>query len=473
MTTSNHLTKSDFLLYLDAPLHLWAAKHGHIEISPSAFDIHIMNQGYQVEQLAHEYIRTVLINPLNKESLLWQSSFSHQNYTIRTDALVEKQHAGSFDLYEIKSGTSIKPDDILDAVFQYLILSKQLNMDRVFILHLNKDYVRQGDLDIAKLFIAEDVTQDVLDMVTKVETALPLAWEIVQSETMGAIPHCLKPNTCPCPSLCHPNLPENSIYTIPRLSVNKKIQLLEQGILTIQEIPADFKLSDKQRQIVDVVCSNAEYIDADGIHQEFREFEFPLYFLDYESCLTAVPLYDGYHPQQQMVFQYSLHKMNTLEDDLIHKDYLADTKGDPSALLVRQLRDDIGDSGTIFVWNKSFEITRHKELAVIHPEYARFLADLNERVYDLGDFVSKGLYLHPGFKGSWSIKNVLPVMIPELSYEHLEVNKGDQAAVVWWDMVNSDRSTDEKESTKASLLTYCEMDTLAMVRIWQKLQELC
>ncbi|MDO9547140.1 MAG: DUF2779 domain-containing protein [Pelolinea sp.] len=473
MSTSNHLTKSDFLLYLDAPLHLWAAKHDRIETSPSPFNVHLMDQGYEVEQLAKQYILSVLINPLNEETLHWQSTYSYQNYTVRTDALVEKPHEGSFDLYEIKSGTGVQKENILDAVFQYLILSKQLNMDKIFILHLNKDYVRDGDLDIPQLFTADDITQDVLEKSAEVEAALPLAWAAAQSETMGTIPHCLKPNTCPCPSLCHPDLPDNSIYNIPRLSVKKKMQLLEQGILMIQDIPIDFELSDIQRQIVDVVCSNTEFIDADGIRQEFQDFEFPLYFLDYESCLTAVPLYYGYHPQQQMVFQYSLHKMKSPDDDLIHSDYLADTKGDPSASLVRHLRDDIGDTGTIFVWNKSFEMTRHKELAVIHPEYAQFLTDLNERVYDLGEFVSKGLYLHPNFKGSWSIKNILPVMVPDLSYENLEVNKGDQAAVVWWDMITGNLSPEEVESTKTALLTYCEMDTWAMVRIWQKLREYC
>jgi len=251
------------------------------------------------------------------------------------------------------------------------------------------------------------------------------------------------------------------------------MQLLEQGILTIRDIPTDFKLNNKQRLIVDVVNSNTEHIDTAAIRKEFQGFEFPLYFLDYESCLSAIPLYDGYHPQQQIIFQYSLHKMNTANSDLIHTDYLADTKSDPSEILVRLLLKDIGDSGTVFVWNKTFEMTRHKELAVIQPQYAQSLNDLNERVYDLGDFISKGLYLHPDFNGSWSIKNILPVMVPEMSYAGLEVNKGDQAAVVWWKIINGDLSADEKTSTKTALRLYCEMDTMAMVRIWQKLQEFC
>jgi len=473
MSTSDLLTKSDFLRYLDAPMHLWAARHDRIETSPSPLIVHIMKQGYQVEQLALEHIQSNLILPLNGESLHWQNTYSYKNYTVRIDALVEKPNTNTFNLYEIKSGTCVKPENILDAAFQYLILEKQLNIDRVYVLHLNKEYIRQGALDIGLLFTAEDITQKVLEKAAEVETILPLVWEVAQSETMDAIPHCLKPKTCPCPSLCHPDLPDNSIYDIPRLSINKKINLLDQDILTIQKIPADFKLGEKQRQIVDVVCSNAEFIDREGIKQEFEKFIFPLYFLDYESCLTAVPLFDGYHPQQQIVFQYSLHKMNAPDSNLIHTDFLADTKRDPSAALIQQLQNDISNKGTIFVWNKAFEMTRHKELAIIHPEHTLFLTNLNQRVYDLGDFVRKGLYLHPNFKGSWSIKNVLPVMVPDLSYEHMKVNKGDQAAVVWWDMINSDLPVIERRSIKESLLAYCEMDTLAMVKIWQKLQQMC
>jgi hypothetical protein len=473
MSTYEKITKSDFLRYLDAPLHLWAAKHNHIETPLSPFNTHLMNEGYQAEKLAREYIRTKLLNTLNGEIFHWQKTFSFENYNIRADALIEKPDTSTFDLYEIKSGTSVKPENILDAAFQYLILKKQLNIERVFILHLNKEYVRKGAQNIGLLFTAEDITLTVLEKIAEVEVLLPIILKTGSSSTKNAIPGCLNPKTCPCPSLCHPNLPENSIFDIPRLSAKKKRDLIAQGILSIQDIPVDFQLSEKQLQIVDVVSSNMEHIDNAAIKTEFQNFVYPLYFLDYETCLKAVPQFDGYHPQQQMVFQYSLHKMDAPDDTLIHNDFLADTNTNPSTDLVRKLHDDIGDCGTIFVWNKSFELTRHKELAVIHPEYAPFFADLNDRVYDLGDFVSKGLYLHPGFKGSWSIKNVLPVMVTDLSYEHLKVNKGDQAMVVWWKMVNSDLSTAEKGSIKNSLLEYCKLDTMAMVRIWEKLQEMC
>jgi hypothetical protein len=209
--------------------------------------------------------------------------------------------------------------------------------------------------------------------------------------------------------------------------------LLDLGIHDIKDVPADFPLNDKQRLIIEVACTNKEHIDREALQAEFQHFVYPLYFLDYETCIIALPRFNGYHPQQQVAFQYSLHKLDLPNGEVTHTEHLGVTKDDPSMPLLRQLRGDIGDTGTIFAWNKTFEMSRHKELAIIHPEYSDFLLDLNERIYDLADFVKNGLYLHPHFKGSWSLKNVLPVMVPELSYEDMQIGAGDQAMVALGD----------------------------------------
>jgi len=283
---------------------------------------------------------------------------------------------------------------------------------------------------------------------------------------------CLNPKDCPCPEICHPGLPEFSIFDIPRLSKKKKTELISQGILDIKDVPKFFALNSKQRLIVDVAQSNQECIDREAIQQEFQHFTFPLYFLDYETFLSAIPMFDGYKPQQQMVFQYSIHKVDSLNGDIGHSEHLAITKEDPSKSLIRQLREDIGSTGTVFVWNKTFEITRNKELGILHPKYSEFLADLNERIYDLGDFVNFGFYIHLRFKGSWSIKNVLPIMVPELGYDEMDISKGDQAMMAWWELIHDKFPMDDAEKTKTALLEYCKMDTWAMVKIWKKLLEL-
>ncbi|MBI9045527.1 MAG: DUF2779 domain-containing protein [Anaerolineaceae bacterium] len=460
------LSKSDFLQYLESPMHLWAKKNNHIDKTPSAFDLHIMKQGYEVEKLAKEYLEKFNLKP--GESLLFQKTFTDKQFVTRTDVLIYKPESDSYDLYEIKSGTKTKTENILDATYQFLIVNKQIKIDRIYILHLNKAYVRSSELNLEQLFIADDITKKVHKIKAEVDLQRANALEIISAKNPDGIQHCYKPKNCPCPQLCHPELPDNSIYDIPRITEKKKIQLLEQGILDIKDVPDTFKINVKQRTIVDVAKTNEKYIDREAIKREFENFAYPSYFLDYETFISAIPMCDGYHPQQQMVFQYSLHKMESIDGGIVHTEHLSVTKDDPSTSLVEQLRNDIGDTGTVFVWFKPFEMTRNKELAVIHPDYADFFNDLNERIYDLGDIINNGFYLHPGFKGSWSIKNVMPVMVPELSYKEMEIGKGDEAMMAWWNLVNNDMSADEAENTKSDLRKYCELDTWAMVMIFKK-----
>ncbi len=466
------LTKSDFLQYLESPLHLWAKKHNKIAKSPSAFDIYNMNQGYKVEEFSKVFLETYLIKASENESMVWQKSFSDQHYTFRSDALVYKPNSDSYDLYEIKSGTSVKRENYYDVAYQYLIISKKHKIDTLFLLHLNKNYIRRNELDIKQLFIAEDITKKVLDIIEEVKIARLKAWKTTRSNSPRGIEHCYKPGNCPCPDLCHPRLPNFSIYDIPRLTMRKKKELLAMGVLDAKDIPDTFSLNPKQRLIAGLAKSKQEYIDCEAIQKEMGTFVFPLYFLDYETFISAIPLYDSYHAQQQIVFQYSLHKMGSIEDECKHTEYLSTENEEPSRTLIKKLSVEIGTTGTVFVWFKPFEMTRNKELALLHADYADFFIGLNERIYDLGDFVNLGYYLHPDFKGSWSIKKVLPVMVPELSYQDMEIGQGDQAMMAWQDMINGDMTEGEKKKTQEALLKYCQLDTLGMVRIFQKLWDM-
>ena len=465
------ITKSDYQLFLEAPLHLWEHKHRHSKQTATEFERHTMRQGYEVEEVAQNHLEKYVVNAKEGESVVFQRTFSDKEFLARTDGLVFKPKSNSYDLYEIKSSSRNKPKFIFDAAFQYLILRKHINVDHIYILHLNKEYVRRSDLNLEKLFVAEDIFEKVHAYLSEISAKREEAFEVAISDSPKEIQPCYKPKYCPCPDLCHPDLPEYSIYNIPRITKKKKLQLLEKGILSIKDVPSTFSLNDKQRKIVDVAKINKEHIDRAAIQNEFERFEFPLYFLDYETFLAAIPLFDGYHPQQQVVFQYSLHKIDSIQGKVTHSEHLSITKDDPSTSLVKELREEIGDTGTVFVWNKTFEISRNKELALIHPAYADFFKNLNHRIYDLGDFIANGLYLHPDFFGSWSIKKVLPIIVPELSYEKMDIGKGDQAMMAWWNMINGKLSKDDVKKTTMALIEYCKMDTYAMVAIYMKLSQ--
>jgi len=461
------LTKSDFLIYLDAPLHLWAAKHDRIEKAASPFSEHLMRQGFEVEQLARKYFEEIIQDA--DIQLLWQQTFSEQDYLIRSDALLHNKSDGVYDLYEVKSGTALKPEYIYDAAFQTLILRKTITLQRIFLLHLNPGYIRIGSLDLAQLFVSEDITDRVNEIRGEVELLRENALRTASSDSPDLSGQCWSPRECPCPQLCHPNLPDFSIYDIPGLNRKKKMELLETGIIKAKDIPETFPLNARQRLIVKLAKTGQESIDRQAIRREMEKFIYPIYFLDYETCISAIPLYTGCHPQQQMVFQYSLFRMDIPDGEIAHSEYLSVSLEEISKSLLEHLTRVVGDTGTVFVWNKTFEITRNRELAAQYPQYAMLLNHLNERIYDLGDFVSRGLYLHPGFKGSWSLKNVLPVMVPGLKYEDMEIGNGEEAMLAWWNLAHGQMPEAQVEPVKQALLRYCELDTLAMVYIWKKL----
>jgi len=450
------LTKSDFLLFLKAPLHLWAKENDKLDKkAPSAYEQHLMKQGYGVEKLARELL----------PNATWQKPYFTDDYEIRQDALVEYPD-GTANLYEVKSSTEVKKEHLYDVTFQSIVTQESTKLKKIFVVTLNKDYVLKGKIDINLLFEITDVTNEVKELKPVVEDLMYQAINAQNLESADTIEGCLSPKTCPCPDLCHPNLPKKSIFNVPYLSYKKKRELVEAKIININDVPDSFVLNPMQQKIVNAIKTGKPYLDKPSLQSFLDSFIYPIYFLDYETYPVAIPIYDNYKTYQQMVFQYSLHIVH--EDGSIeHKEFLETELGDPSKNLIKQLSQDIGDTGSVISWNKTFEMGRNTDMQTLYPEHKEFLESINSRMIDLADFINKEMYIHPDFLGSWSIKNVLPVMVPDLSYKKLRVNKGDAAMLAWWEMVNS-----ENTSVAKDLLEYCGLDTLAMVRIWEKLMSL-
>jgi hypothetical protein len=469
---STMILKSDFLLYCEAPRHLWAKKHEMIEQKISDFEQHLIDDGSTVEALAFEYLSTIFIPQHSGDQLLWQQTYSDGSYVARMDALVHQVSSDSYDLYEIKSSSGVDKENVYDLTFQAIILEKHISVDHFYVLHLNKGYDRSGELDLSALFTAEDVSDIANALKQEVVLLREEALRVAQLNDYKEVEGCLSPKDCPCLKICHPGLPEFSIYDIPYLSKPNKRDLLAQGILEAKDIPLTYGLNKKQRLVAERARTNTEHIDRDSLQAEFDRLQYPLWFLDYETCMSAIPQYDGYHPQQQIVFQYSLHCLERPGGALKHFGHIAIAAGDPALSLLKHLSKDLGSSGTVIVWNKTFEMTMNKGMAKLHPEYAEFLEDVNARIYDLGDIVNLGYYLHPGFKGSWSIKYVLPVMVKEMTYEGMEINEGTQASMAWWNITFGNLEEMEKEILIENLEKYCELDTQAMVEISKRFNSL-
>jgi len=466
------ITKTDFLDFLGTPMHLWASKHDQIEKAPTLFDQHLMKQGKKIEELAREFIQEHLLQGTNVE-IEHEKTFIDGNFQARVDTVACYPDENLIDIYEIKSSSSVDKKDRYDGAFQRVVCEASVTVRDVYIVHLNKGYIRQGELELAELFIADNINEDIEDIRDEVIAAREEAHKISLLDTPDQILACVKPDECPCPTLCHGELPDYPIYDIPRLNHNKALRLREGGILAIKDIPAGYPLSDFQSRCVEVVKNGAPVSDIPAIRNELNKMEYPLNFLDYETYNPGTPFFDGYKPYQHVVFQYSLHIVENPESEMEHHEVLFTDEGDPGIRLVKHLSERIAETGSVIVWHKPFEMGRNKEMAEQYPEHRDFLLNVNARIYDLKEIFSKGLYIHPDFHGSASIKNVLPVLVPEFdqNYAELHISQGEEAMLAWAEIMIGNIPEDQVPKLRQELLAYCELDTLAMVKIWEALQK--
>ncbi|TLN12930.1 DUF2779 domain-containing protein, partial [bacterium] len=344
MTQLGHvkITKSDFNLFREAPRHLWAKKHGRIEQPLSEFIQHLSEDGYAVERLAMEYFNALYLPRHPGVELRAQQTFSDGPFEARVDVLLFDRADGSYSLYEIKSSNEPNKDHLYDLAFQAAIVLAALPVTRFFLMHLNKEYIRGGELDLAQLLCADDVTDDVLALLPEIASLRAEALHAAQQSDPNLLGFCLAPRDCPCPGVCHPDLPEFSIYDIPFLGKPKKMELIEQGIRAARDIPDGFGLNAKQWLVVERARTNNEHLDRARLKAELGGLRFPLWFLDYETCISAVPLFDGYHSQQQVVFQYSLQRLDQPGDEALPGGYLSLGAGDPAGGLLERLSAELG-----------------------------------------------------------------------------------------------------------------------------------
>ncbi len=353
-----------------------------------------------------------------------------------------------------------------------------LPVSKVQLVHLNPEYVREGELSLGELFAIEDVTRDVMELMVGVAADMQQALEYLSAEVEPAGNcDCVykgRSNHCTMFGHSNPNMPTYGVHDLTRIGASKKklAELIDTGVYTIDDIPVDFELTEKQRNQADVYTIGKPMINPGAIRDELDKLEFPLYFFDYETYPCAIPRFDGFSPYNQIPIQYSLHILESAEAEPTHKEFLYVGEQDPSANLLAQLRQDIGPKGSVLAWHKSFEQGRNSEIANRIPDGEAFMEDMNNRMFDLEDIFTAQLHVHPGFKGKTSIKYVLPTLVPELSYKDLEIKEGGTASQEWNKIATNAVSDAEKLKIADNLKKYCKLDTYAMYAIWKHLHEL-
>lgn len=462
------LTKTDFIQYLNCPKSLWFLKRDpdHYPYGEfSTFMQKLVREGYQVEQYVQQLFKSDTARDVR-----FQAEFkTDDGLYARVDAL-ENMRDGTTALYEIKSSTSVKTDSkhnhIKDACFQKICAERSgQKIDRVFLVHLNGNYVRQGDINPGDMLVFADITEAVNFAMEEMSNEIDAALNFLGSNQKLDGCSCVektRSNHCDAFAVLNPDIPTPSIYSLPRISESKIHEFRAKGIVELDAIPSDILLSDSQRLVVNSYKDGEPKIDLMFIKAFLSGLHFPIYFFDFETFSSAVPLIDGASPHKHFPVQYSLHILEK-DGSLAHREYLERQARFPQNL-IKKMQDDFGEVGSVVSWHASFEKTQNLEMSLMYPDKEYFLLDINDRMMDLED-VFKTAYVDAKFEGSTSIKKVLPVVCPSLNYDDLDVTDGSLAMEAWLRMINS--ASDEAEKIGSDLLKYCERDTLAMVEIYR------
>ncbi len=398
--------------------------------------------------------------------VIYEAAFLYDGILVISDIIVK--NGNKWKVYEVKSSTSISETYLIDAAVQYYVLSNSsIEIEDISIIYINNQYVRAGKLDIHLLFKVESVRDLIIPKQKYIENETSRLKEVLMGKHIPEIkigPQCFEPYTCSFLGHCWDNVPEYSVFDIANLKMQKKFEFYNNGIINLEDIPEENDLNDNQRMQVESHITNKTIINKKEIKEFLNTIKYPVYFMDFETFMPAVPMFDNSRPYQQIPFQYSLHYKKKSGSEPVHHEFLAEASGDPRRKFIIKLLNDTKDEGTILVYNKSFEITRLKEISKDFPEFEVEIEERISRIFDLMFPFQKRYYYKPEMKGSYSIKKVLPALIPELKYDELEIKEGGTASAAF-ESLYYESDIFKISEIRTNLLNYCKMDTQAMVEI--------
>lgn len=485
------LSKSRFISGSQCHLRLWNDFHARdLAADPGTSLQAIFDTGHEVGELAckrypeghfvaqnHLQITEALVETRQvleqgTAPALFEAAFEQQGLLTRAD-IIERLSSGGWRLIEVKSTTNLKDVFVLDVAFQLSVLrGAGLDVREAFVMTLDRSYVYDGKkLELEKLFKLHDVLEQCVDLLDCVSGKASEMQALVVSEKPPNIQtgdHCFTPYDCPYYEHCSRDdvYPDHSIDELPLLRSARRAQLNEAGIEEIRDIPDDFPLTNLQRIVHTTVLQQEPVVHGD-LSAMLAEMKYPVRYLDFETFAPPIPRFVGTSPYDSIPFLFSVHTEK--ESDVItHADYLHEQDDDPRPYIVAQLIEAVGDEGSICTYS-NYERTVLNSLAKAVPERAEEIAAILARLFDLHRVVKNTVY-HPEFRGSFSIKSVLPVLVPGMGYDDLEVADGQTASVLYVQAIKNCDNKD-REKTFENLRAYCERDTLAMVRLLEALKE--
>ncbi|APB33333.1 hypothetical protein GlitD10_1015 [Gloeomargarita lithophora Alchichica-D10] len=477
----NHLTKSRYIKGLQCPKYLWLDFHDPGKATPpSDSKKSQFQQGTDVGILGREYFPGgVLVTGFGNHKCqektanlltqgvecLFEATFKWEGIIVKCDVLRKTDNL-TWELFEIKSSTKVKDEHIEDLAIQwYVVQMNGIHLKKAYVMHINNQDCFYPDL--SNLFTQVDVTSQVQNIVSQLPQRLQTFYTWLSQPTELEQPigeHCTQPYTCNFKEYCWHEVPEVSIFQISRLDKKKKAALIAKKTFHIEHLSPDFigTLSTNQQMFIHRYLQRETHVNYAEIKNLLSQLIYPLYFFDFEAGNPAIPRFNGVRPYQRIPFQFSCHIL-TADGELTHCEYLHTDREDPRPPLIQALVHNISNAGSVIVYNQGYEKSVLQELATFMPEFASHLHSIVSRLWDQMA-IFQNYYQHPDFLGSISLKKVLPVLVPNLSYKELAINQGDMAKNRWETAINSGDLVIQAQ-TWEELREYCHQDTLAMVEI--------
>lgn len=410
--------------------------------------------------------------------VICEASFSYDGNYCAVDIL--RREGDGYAIYEVKSSTHSNNIYAVDIAYQkYVLTHCGINVTGTYLVCLNSEYVFDGTLDIQKLFKIVDLTESVDVAYTSVEGNVAAANSVLEDPVeplCDLSEKCNTPYHCAFWEYCSAHLPTPSVFDLYGIgfSFSKKLEYYRKGTISFDSLSGEktiMKNHIRSLQINHSLYEYDTYIDKKGIGEFLDTLSFPLYFLDFETMQLPIPQFIGTRPYAQIPFQYSLHILRSENAALEHTEFLGVSGEDPRRALAEQLCRDIPKDVCTLAYNKSFECGRLHELADAFPDLAEHLCNIADNIKDLIIPFRSGYYYNRSMGGSFSIKSVLPAIYPNdpsLDYHNLNgVHNGTEAMTIF--PLIKDMSPDEQEAARRDLLKYCELDTYAMVKVWEEL----
>ena len=484
------ISKSEFLYGLQCSKLLWHEINASSQMpKPDPVQQALFDQGREVGVLAHRMFpdgirvsncetnmaeaMTLSREALHSRKPLFEPSFQAAGGMCRVDIL-RPAPRDSWDIIEVKSSTTPKKVHYYDLAFQRWVLRLAgVKVRRCFLCLINPDFVRRGEIEPHEFFVLHDLTPKVSKLSRRLDEDVSIMADTIalpQPPDCQIGPYCDAPYACPIHDKCWDWLPEYNVLDLRR-GKRKGFDLLDRGITLLKDIPCDFELTDDQEIQKKTAVSGKPHTKRRSIAKFLSRLRYPIHFLDFETFGTAVPLFDGVRPYQQIPFQFSLHILPNATAKPEHIMFLAEGRGDPRLALMPKLRDSIGSKGSIVAYNAGFELDRLKECCEAMPQFGNWVKGLKRRVVDLLDPFRSFAYYHPDQHGSASMKAVLPALTGK-GYEGLAIQEGNTASLEFLRVTFGDVTETERQRVRRELGEYCGLDTAGMIEIVEELERI-